>query len=70
LPKQLAALNEEFKSLVKEGTIEQGGPLKQEQEFPQLPRIYFTYSKYHFGKLRAMIDRINAFDLENSGGRA
>ncbi len=65
-PKQLEALNDEFKSLIKEGCIEQGGPLKQESEYPQLPRIYFTYTKYHFGKLRAMIDRINAFDLENS----
>ncbi len=64
--KQLEALNEEFKSLVKEGTIEQGGPLKQEQELPQLPRICFTYTKYHFGKLRAMIDRINQFDMDNT----
>ena len=63
---QLAQLNEEFASLVKEGKIEQGGPLPQEQELPQLPRIHFTYTKYHFGKLRAMIDRINQFDMDNT----
>jgi len=63
---QLAALNEEFKGLVKEGTIEQGAPLEQETEFPQLPRLRLIYTKHHFGKLRAMIDRINTFDVVNA----
>ena len=63
---QIAELNEEFGGLVKEGRIEQGGPLEQEKELPHLPRIHFVYTKYHFGKLRAMIDRINLFDVVNS----
>jgi uncharacterized protein (TIGR00730 family) len=63
---QVETLNTEFGSLVKEGRIEQGGPLEQENELPQLPRIRFVYTKYHFGKLRAMIDRINALDAINA----
>ncbi len=63
---QMDRLNTEFACLVKEGRIEQGGPMEQEVELPHLPRIKFIYTKYHFGKLRAMIDRINQLDAANS----
>lgn len=65
--KQLAALSEEFADLIKHGTIEQGGPLKEERgRLPELPRLYWASRKRGYGRLRQMIDRLNAFDAENA----
>lgn len=63
---QVAALNEEFAPLVAEGRIEQGGPMEPEREHLELPRLAFTFTKRDYGTLRAMIDRINDYDAENS----
>ncbi len=65
--KQVAALSDEFKELVVDGDVRQSGPLPGEKQFPALPRLHFHHTKHGFGKLRAMIDRINAFDAENAG---
>ncbi|MEX2215874.1 MAG: LOG family protein [Phycisphaeraceae bacterium] len=65
-PKQLEELNREFASLVAEGTIEQGGPLPQEKEHLQLPRLHFTFGKKHFGTLRQLINRVNHMDAANA----
>lgn len=66
--KQLDELNDEFKPLVKEGRIEQGGPLKEERgELANLPRLHYTSTKRAYGLLRRMLDRINAMDVENAG---
>jgi len=65
--KQLDALNEEFAPLVKEGRIEQGGPLDGERgEHPELPRLHFVSTKRDYGKLRLLINRINTMDAENA----
>ena len=59
------------RSLVKEGRIELSDPLRAERdEAPGLPRLKFAFRMRGYGKLRAMIDRINAFDRENTGGHA
>ncbi len=61
--KQLDALNDEFASLIKEGRMQQGGPLEQEAgEYPNLPRLHFEYTKRDYGRLRLLINRINQFD--------
>jgi uncharacterized protein (TIGR00730 family) len=63
---QVQAINAEFRTLVKEGAIEQGGPHEHEQEFAELPRLRFVHTKRAYGKLRLLIDRINDFDAENN----
>ncbi|MEM1097241.1 MAG: LOG family protein [Planctomycetota bacterium] len=64
--KQLEALNEEFAVLVADGQIEQSGPLQGERDAANLPRVHFHHTKSKFGKLRALIDRLNEFDAENA----
>lgn len=58
----VASLNEEFGELVKRGDIHKSGPLDWEETYLELPRIVFTHTRYHFGLVRALIDRINSFD--------
>ena len=65
-PKQVEALSEEFASLRVEGTLRQTGPLPGERQHPHLPRLVFHHTKHGFGRLRQMIDRVNAYDLENA----
>jgi uncharacterized protein (TIGR00730 family) len=64
--KQVDALNDEFADLVKEGRIEQSGPLEQEERYRELPRLRFVFAKRAYGRLRMMIDRINELDLQNA----
>ncbi|GAB4108073.1 MAG: TIGR00730 family Rossman fold protein [Phycisphaeraceae bacterium] len=65
LEEQVIQLNDEFADLVKEGRIEQGGPLPQEQLYPDLPRLRFVFVKRAYGRLRMLVDRINELDAEN-----
>jgi uncharacterized protein (TIGR00730 family) len=59
---QVATLNDEFAMLVKEGRIEQlPGPLPQEKDHLDLPRVGFVHTRKQFGLVRALIDRINNF---------
>jgi hypothetical protein len=55
----LDELNAEFKVLVKSGKIEQRGPLEGESDYPELPRLVFHHTRYKFGLVRRLIDRIN-----------
>ncbi|HZW08276.1 MAG TPA: LOG family protein [Phycisphaerales bacterium] len=55
-------LNDEFGVLVKKGRIRKSGPLETEGTFPDLPRIVFTHTRYKFGLVRALIDRINELE--------
>ncbi|MCC6682132.1 MAG: LOG family protein [Phycisphaeraceae bacterium] len=65
--KQLDALNDEFVSLIKEGRMQQGGPLEQESgEYPNLPRLHFEHTRRDYGRLRLLINRINQFDQKNA----
>lgn len=54
-------LNEEFAGVVKEGRIEQVAAFDEEKDHRDLPRIAFVHTRHQFGRMRAMIDRINGF---------
>jgi uncharacterized protein (TIGR00730 family) len=58
----VAKLTKEFKVIIKEGEIRQGGPLEGENDHPELPRLSFRHTRSKFGVVRRLIDRIN--DLE------
>lgn len=60
-PSQILSLNGEFHSLVKQGSIFATPALPEETDHLDLPRIAFEHNHKHFGLLREMIDRINAF---------
>jgi len=55
-------LNEEFAVLIKKGKIVQCQAYPQERDHLDLPRIAFTHTRYKFGLVRSLIDRINSFD--------
>lgn len=57
----VAILNDEFKALVKEGAMVMSGPLDQEDDHRDKPRLIFTHTRSKFGMLRRLIDRINTF---------
>lgn len=64
---QLAQLNNDFSVLLKEGTITQTGPLKEERgEYPELTRLQWTSTKRSYGTLRKLIDMVNAMDEANA----
>lgn len=52
-------LSEEFKLIIKTGTMTQRGPFTEEDEWPQLPRLAFAHTRSKFGLVRRLIDRIN-----------
>ncbi|MBL4699183.1 MAG: LOG family protein [Phycisphaerales bacterium] len=59
-------LNEEFSVLVKKGKIVQCQAYPQERDHLDMPRIAFTHTRYKFGLVRALIDRINSFDAPDA----
>ena len=63
---QVKAINDEFTDLVKDGRIEQAGPMDQEKKYRELPRLRFVFAKRAYGRLRKLIDRINSYDVENA----
>lgn len=61
---EAAQLNEEFAGLIKEGRIEQTNAFEVEKDHLDLPRLAFVHTRHHYGRLRALIDRINSFGCE------
>jgi hypothetical protein len=60
----LAALNEDFASIVTEGKIKAIKPTSEEVEdndHLELARIGFNFNKRDYGRLRQMIDVLNGF---------
>ena len=57
--KALAALNDEFSGLVREGEIVQRGPYEVEQDHLDLPRVAFTHTRHQYGRVRVLINRVN-----------
>ncbi|MEL7474114.1 MAG: LOG family protein, partial [Planctomycetota bacterium] len=53
-------LAEEYASLVKSGRIHQRAAYDVETDHLDLPRLCFTHTRYHFGRIRQLIDSINA----------
>jgi uncharacterized protein (TIGR00730 family) len=58
---QVEQLNEEFGDLVAGGRIVQGTALEEEVDHLDLPRLIFEHTRYHYAKVRMMIDRVNSF---------
>lgn len=52
----------EFASLIKSGTFELRGPLSQEEDHLDLPRLVFHHTRHNHGLIRLLIDRINDLD--------
>ncbi|MEX0886648.1 MAG: LOG family protein [Phycisphaeraceae bacterium] len=65
-PAQLDTLNGEFADLVVSGHITQGDAEPPEDEYLDLPRLRWTFTRRDYGRLRQMIDRINDFDAETN----
>lgn len=58
----VARLESEFSSIIKTGSMVQGGPLEGEVDHLHLPRLIFRHSRSRYGLLRRLIDRINDLD--------
>jgi hypothetical protein len=59
----IVKLNHAFADVVRTGEIVQGSALRQEKNEPEiweLPRLIFTPHRQNFGRLRQLIDAINA----------
>ena len=59
----LAKLNDGFKDIRVRGDIERCGVLREESDEPdlaQLPRLSFRFNRKNFGRLRQLIDALNA----------
>ena len=63
VPRELLAdLTEEFSDIIGSGVIEAIPPTQEEVEtddFVELPRIAFDFNRHGYGRLRALIDRLN-----------
>jgi uncharacterized protein (TIGR00730 family) len=61
--KTLNDLQRDFSDIVRRGTIEQTGPLPAEANEPELadlPRLCFEFNRSDLGRLRMLIDAVNA----------
>jgi uncharacterized protein (TIGR00730 family) len=59
----LGQLRSEFRDIVKEGTLEQTNALPEEANEPHLvtmPRLKFRFDRHRLGRLRQLVDAINA----------
>lgn len=59
----VAALGVDFSDIITDGRLEQRTALSVERDEPetlQLPRLVLRFDRRHFGRLRQLIDRINA----------
>lgn len=58
---QVEQLNDRFASLVSQGKMDLSGPLPDETDHLELPRLVFEHTRRDFGRLRLLIDAINEF---------
>jgi uncharacterized protein (TIGR00730 family) len=57
---ELADLNRRFSDIVVRGTIRATGPFPPERDdHPDLPRLAFRFDRFHFSRLRLLIDAVN-----------
>ncbi|MHC4858461.1 MAG: LOG family protein [Planctomycetota bacterium] len=64
---EVEGLSDEFGDILASGKIVQRGPFAQEANEPEishLPRLALKFDRHHFGRLRALIDRVNGWDRE------
>ncbi len=65
-PELLVELNQEFRDIVNQGNIVQREALAEEKDEPELaelPRLVFDFNRRSLGRLRLLIDCLNAGDL-------
>jgi uncharacterized protein (TIGR00730 family) len=66
-PSELAGLNERFGDIVASGVIRHTKPLPPERagnDHLDQPRLAFRFDKFHYGRLRQLIDAVNRFTGE------
>ena len=59
---ELADLNRRFGDIVTRGTIRSTDafpPERSSNDHPELPRLAFRFDKWHFARLRQLIDAVN-----------
>jgi uncharacterized protein (TIGR00730 family) len=57
---ELADLNKRFADIVTRGSIRTAAPFPPERnDHPELPRLAFRFDRFHFARLRMLIDAIN-----------
>ena len=56
----LKQLNDEFADVVDGGRMELSGPLRGETDHLDLPRLVFVHTRRDWGRMRQLMDRINA----------
>ena len=62
-PTGIAALNEDFAEIIKGDSVQvipTTADEKEDDDFPDLPRIAFGFDRKSYGRLREFIDRLNA----------
>ncbi len=65
--RSIEKLNDTFGDMLRKGRFFQGPALRQERNEPelaQLPRLIFTPHRRNFGRMRLLIDAINASEIE------
>ena len=70
---QLERINDEFADLLEQGSFEQGAALPDELDEPsikELPRLIFVYNRRSAGRLRQLIDHLNALPALRAPGLA
>jgi hypothetical protein len=63
-PTELAELNQRFGDIVASGVIRHTKPLPPERagnDHLDQPRLAFRFDKFHYGRLRQLIDAVNRF---------
>jgi len=71
--KSVDSIEVAFDDILNGSCFEQGAALPEEQNEPEiahLPRLKFTPKRRNFGRLRKLIDAINAAEAEGGGGAA
>ena len=59
---ELADLNRRFADIVVRGNIRATGPFPPERnDHPELPRLAFRFDRFHFARLRQLIDAVNDY---------
>ncbi len=64
-PEELERLNDEFRDIADGGRIEATEPLPAEaatDDFLELARVKLAFDKHHYGRLRQLIDALNALE--------
>lgn len=65
----LGAISQEFQDILSEGTFEvrDALPEEDEPELEDMPRLVFTFNRRNLGRLRILVDCLNAGSMEPAG---